>query len=47
MKIQNVTVLTNQPQDNFPSALVTDILFLQMYSIVGYNLWNEYVLKME
>lgn len=47
MKIQNVTVLTNRLQDNFPSALVTDILFLHIYSIVGYNLWNEHVLKME
>lgn len=47
MKIQNVTLLTNQLQDNFFSALITDTLFLPINSIVGYNLWNEHVLKME
>ena len=47
MKIQNVTLLPNQLQDNFLSALVTDILFQYIYSPVGYDLWNEHVLKME
>lgn len=47
MKIQNVTLLANQLQDNFLSALVTDIFFLHVCSIVGYSIWNELVLKME
>jgi hypothetical protein len=46
MKIQNVTLLTNQQQGNFLSALVTDILFLHTYSVVDDSLKNEHVLKM-